>query len=247
MLEHFKGEEAFVRKILDYQNQTENGKMVLTKFLDPHKREIIHDVIGQRAAIYEEGGFVGAENKRVIICPDYYEIVPEDFKIHVYEVGYSEKFDHLAHKDVLGALMHLGIERACIGDICKQPLAFAITAENSDYVVMALKKIKRSSIRLIPHDFSLTIVNDFKKKEFVATSLRLDKLISVMFGLSRAKAMDAIHMGSVKVNHKVIEQTDYLCNNNDIISFRRHGRVKLQVTARTTKAGNYIVEGLFYL
>lgn len=248
MLEHFKGDEAFASKVMDYKFQVlDHQRMILTKFLNPHEQDIVHAIIGKSASIYSEGGFVGAENKRMIICPDFYEIEPADFKIQVYEIHYSEKFDHLAHKDVLGALMNLGIKRDCLGDICKEPLAFAITSENSTYIEMSLKKIKRSTIKLIPHDFSLVIKQDYKKKEFVCSSLRLDKIIGVMFGLSRAKAIEAIHSEAVKVNHKVIEQSDYLCNNNDIISFRRHGRVKIQITQRKTKAGNDIVEGLFYL
>ncbi len=245
--EHFKGDEAFVSKALDYKNQAQNGRMVLTKFLNPHEQDVVHSVVGNSCAVHAEGGFVDAESKRLIIAPDYYEIYPEDFKIKVYEVHYSEKFEHLGHRDVLGALMHLGMNRDCFGDIDQHPLAFAVCEENSEYVLLNLKKIKKSSIRLSEHDFSLALNQQFKKKELVASSLRLDKILGLLYGLSRGKSVDAIKAQYVKVNHKIIEQTDYLCNNNDIISFRHHGRVKLVVTDRVTKAGNYVVEGLFYL
>lgn len=248
MLEHFKGDEEFVRKVLDYRTQAvDHQRLVLTKFLDPHQREIVHDVVGASCEIYEEGGFINAENKRMILAPDFYEIVPEDFKINVYQVKYSDKFEHLEHRDILGALMHLGIDRSCFGDICKDPLAFAVASENAGYVEANLTKVRRSMVHLIPHDFSLEIVNQYRRKEFVVSSLRLDKIIATFFGLSRAKAMEAIASESVKVNYKMIDQTDYLCNNNDIISFRKHGRVKMIVTPRVTRSQNLVVEGLFYL
>lgn len=248
MLEHFKGDEEFVRKVLDYKSQAiDHQRMVLTKFLNPHERAIIHEVIGSACCIYEEGGFVDAESRRVIIAPDFYEIIPDDFKIAVYCVEYNKKFEQLKHKDVLGALMHLGIDRSCFGDICKEPLAFAVAQENAGYVEANLTQIKRAHIRLKPHDFSLPIVNQYRRKEMVVSSLRLDKMIAALFGLSRAKAAEAIVGEFVKVNYKVIEQTDYLCNNYDIISFRKHGRVKIVVTDRRTRSDNFVVEGLFYL
>ena len=248
MLEHFKGDEEFVRKVLDYKTQAvDKYKIVLTKFLDPHLQNVVRSVIGADAAVYEEGGFINCENKRLIICPSFYEIEPDDFKIKVFRVEYPEKFGVLEHKDVLGELMNLGLERECIGDICKNPLAFSCASENAEYIRQNLKKIKRFTVNLVEEDFSIAIENTFRKKEFVVSSLRLDKIISALFHLSRQKAADAIRAGEVKVNHKNIELIDYLCNNSDIISFRRHGRVKLVVTDRVTRQNNQVVEGLFYL
>ena len=45
---------------------------------------------------------------------------------------------------------------------------------------------------------------------------------------------------------KEVEEINYLCNNSDIISLRRHGRVKFVDTKRRTKQDNYVVEGYFY-
>ena len=37
MLEHFKGEEVFVKKILDYKDQVDyKQRLILTSFLDPY-------------------------------------------------------------------------------------------------------------------------------------------------------------------------------------------------------------------
>ena len=55
--------------------------------------------------------------------------------------------------------------------------------------------------------------------------MRLDKIISSFYKISRQKAAEFIRAGHVKVNHKPVEQINYLCNNKDIISFKKHGRV----------------------
>ena len=53
MLEHFKGDEEFVRKVLDYKTQAvDKYKIVLTKFLDPHLQNVVRSVIGADAAVY---------------------------------------------------------------------------------------------------------------------------------------------------------------------------------------------------
>ena len=112
MLEHFKGDEVFVKKILDYVDQASNKqRLILTKFLNPHELDIVKKVVGKGDVAYHEyGGFINAENKRVILCPDFYEIEKEDFEIVVVEVNYNDHFGKLAHKDILGALMNLGIK-----------------------------------------------------------------------------------------------------------------------------------------
>ena len=38
------------------------------------------------------------------------------------------------------------------------------------------------------------------------------------------KAQDFIRAGYVKVNHIVLDESSYLCNNNSVISIRGHGR-----------------------
>lgn len=64
MLEHFKGDEEFVSKILDYKDQAlYSQRMILTQFLDPHQQSIVESVIGHELKVEADGGFDGAENK----------------------------------------------------------------------------------------------------------------------------------------------------------------------------------------
>ena len=246
MLEHFKGDEELVSKIQDYGLQAERGKLILTKFLNPHERKIVHDVLGHQFAIYEEGGLDGAENKRVIICQDYYDITPEDFKIKVFVIDYNDHFGKLRHRDVLGALMHLGIDRSVIGDICEKPLAMSVCEENSAYIQMNLNKIKRSHIHLRENMGRLSVQIDYTTKRFYLSSLRLDKVVASFFKLSRTKAQEAILRGDVKVNYKVNMNIAYLLVDGDMISLRHYGRVKLSDTKNITRNENHIVDALYY-
>lgn len=249
MLEHFKGDEVFVKKILDYQSQAlDHQKMILTPFLNPHEQDIVFKVIGQHDLIVQsDGGFMNAENRRMIICPDFYEIVSDDFEIVLVEIIYNQQFGKLMHKDVLGALMNLGIKRECIGDIYDgERLFFACTKQTFPYIQSHLKQIKKSKIYLKDIHEKIEIQHQYVTKTFFVSSLRLDKLVSTLFKVSRQMASEAIRSGFVKVNHKEVEEVSFLCHNNDVISFKRHGRVKLVDENRQTKQGNYVVIGYFY-
>lgn len=248
MFEHYKGDEIFVKKILDYKNQAEfNQRMILTSFYNPREQEIVNKVVGNHLKVESLGGIVNAENQRMIICPEFYEIYKEDFEISVVEIIYNPQFGKLKHKDVLGALMNLGIKRECIGDIYDNDrLIFCCTNQTYPYIRDHLKQIKRSKINLRIIDENIEIKREFISKVFFVSSMRLDKLIAAFYKISRQDASLAIRSGNVKVNHKVIEEVDYLCHNNDVISFKKHGRVQIKDENKQSKQGNYVITGLFY-
>lgn len=249
MLEHFKGDEVFVKKVLDYKEQADHKqRLILTKFLNPHELDIVKKVIGHGDVVfYEYGGFINAENKRVIICPSFYEIQDDDFDVVIVKVLYNDHFGKLAHKDLLGALMSLGIKRECIGDIDdKGHLFFACLKENYDYIQEHLIQIKRSKIKLEIVKESIEIKKEYNQKQFIISSFRIDKVVSIFYGIPRSKIKSMIQSGNIKVNHKVVEEGSFLCNNKDIISLRHYGRVMLIDEQRETKQGNHVVSGYFY-
>jgi len=249
MLEHFKGDENFVRKIQDYQQQAlYQQRLILTPFLNPHEQDIVHKVIGSHdLKVLSYGGLKNAENQRMIICPDFYEIQDEDFEVIVVEMTYNQQFGHLLHKDVLGALMSLGIKRECIGDIYEgESLYFACTKQTYTYIYNQLHHIKRSKVHLKVKKETIEIHREYEIKTFFLSSFRLDKVVSSMFHVSRQIASEGIRAGFVKVNHKVVEEVSFLCHNNDMVSFKRHGRVKIVDEQRQTKQGNFVVKGYFY-
>ena len=210
MIEHFKGEEVFVKKVLEFKDQAlYKQRLVLTKFLNPYHQSIVYSIVGNQndLIVIEDGGMVDSEMKRLIIAPSFYQIEKEDFEIVLAKISYAKPFGTLNHRDILGALMSLGVKRELFGDIYEY--------EDNFYVAMDAK-------------------------------IYLDKVVSTLYGVPRSKAVSYIQSGFVKVNHKEVEEINYLCNNSDIISLRRHGRVKFVDTKRRTKQDNYVVEGYFY-
>ena len=249
-IKHFKGEEVFVKKVLDYLDQVQyKQRLILTQFLDPYHQSIVKSVIGHQdeVQVLENGGFIHSESQRMIIAPYFYEIEKEDFEIVVCKIIYAKNFEKLTHRDILGALMSLGIKRELFGDIEKdKDFYLAVDRHIYEYLKDHLSMIKRSKVKFVEWDEEIEIKNDYLIKSFIVSSFRLDKIISSFYKISRQKAAEFIRAGHVKVNHKPVEQINYLCNNKDIISFKKHGRVMFVDCNKQTRSDNYVVEGYFY-
>ena len=251
MFEHFKGEEVFVKKVLDYLDQVQyKQRLILTQFLDPYHQSIVKSVIGHQdeVQVLENGGFIHSESQRMIIAPYFYEIEKEDFEIVVCKIIYAKNFEKLTHRDILGALMSIGIKRELFGDIVEKDKDFYLAVDQHiyEYLKDHLSMIKRSKVKFVEWDEEIEVKNDYLVKSFIVSSFRLDKSISSFYKISRQKAAEFIRAGHVKVNHKPVEQINYLCNNKDIISFKKHGRVMFVDCNKQTRSDNYVVEGYFY-
>ena len=251
MFEHFKREEVFVKKVLDYLDQVQyKQRLILTQFLDPYHQSIVKSVIGHQdeVQVLENGGFIHSESQRMIIAPYFYEIEKEDFEIVVCKIIYAKNFEKLTHRDILGALMSIGIKRELFGDIVEKDKDFYLAVDQHiyEYLKDHLSMIKRSKVKFVEWDEEIEVKNDYLVKSFIVSSFRLDKIISSFYKISRQKAAEFIRAGHVKVNHKPVEQINYLCNNKDIISFKKHGRVMFVDCNKQTRSDNYVVEGYFY-
>ena len=134
------------------------------------------------------------------------------------------------------------------GDIVEKDKGFYLAVDRHiyEYLKDHLSMIKRSKVKFVEWDEEIEVKNDYLVKSFIVSSFRLDKIISSFYKISRQKAAEFIRAGHVKVNHKPVEQINYLCNNKDIISFKKHGRVMFVDCNKQTRSDNYVVEGYFY-
>lgn len=237
---HFKGQEEFVSRMLDLLEKAERYRKVLfTPFLNAYELEILKK-LPHECFIYEDGGYENAERKRVALS--YYE---EEIQIPVVCLcaSYDDKYNTITHRDVLGALMNMGIEREVIGDILisEGMIYVAIAEEMAQYVICSLSQIKRCTVHFKVSEEIISVKENISYFETTVSSLRLDVLVSAMTHLSRDKAQSLIHGGRVKVNQVVLEETDFLCHNNSTVSIQRYGRFCVEDTNRVSRKGRHIV------
>lgn len=250
-LEHFAGDELFCRQIMDYKERVEErNTYVLTDFMNPHEASVASSLIGKNNEVQIAffGGIENAEMVRAILYPHTFEVSKEDFSISVMEVRYPGKFVKISHRDVLGALMHLGLKRELYGDIVVEDDAayFACISNMADYLLANLKTVGRGSVQVKKTEKTITHKQEYRSVLLSVASFRLDLIIAEAFHLSRKEASSYIQSNFVKVNYKEVVQSNYLCHNMDIISLRRHGRVKFVDLDKINKKGKHVIEVWFY-
>lgn len=158
----------------------------------------------------------------------------------------SQKFaDKLTHRDFLGAILNLGIERSSIGDIpIINNTAYIFAKEDiADFIISSLFRVKHTEI-------SLSVVSEIPKGELFKTerrtvqlqSERIDALIAKLFSLSREAAQNLIKRELVFVSGKLCTSTSYAPKAEDIISVRGYGRLIYRSYSSTTRKGKFNVE-----
>ncbi|MCG3090176.1 RNA-binding protein [Sporosarcina cyprini] len=244
IIQHFrKDEQPFIEMASGWVNEVENTySPKLTGFLDPRQRFILQ-TISQGAGLLSssDGGFREAERQRVLLYPDYYEPAPEDYQISVFEIHYPSKFVQLEHRDVLGSLMALGIDRSKFGDILidNGQAQLAVANEMKDYLRANFDSVGRSKVRLDSVDTPeklLASTEQWLESLHIVSSLRLDVIVASLLNCARQKASALIHGEKVKVNWTTRDQTSFEINELDMISIRGAGRFKiLTIEGRTKK------------
>ena len=229
---HDKNQIVNIRRLLDKIEIVYNRHIIQsTDFLDPYERRIAISILNQFEEInYSEfGGIKEAERKVISIYPHYYEYNNRDSGINALVIyDYIGKF---SHRDFLGSVLALGINREKIGDILIYEKYTQIVAkeEISDFILMNLKKIGKENIKIkeIPIDTLKPIEILYRELVTTVSSLRLDAIISGALNLSRKDSQRLVNSGFVKVNWEPIEKAHNELKEGDMISVRGYGRFVL--------------------
>ncbi len=159
------------------------------------------------------------------------------------EICYPRKFHQLSHAQVLGTLLNqLGIRREFIGDILvgDEQLFVLVERRFGELAKSTVSKISRVPVTWKEHILSelpLKTNQDYKSHQVLLSSLRLDKLVSVGFKLSRSNALKLIESGHVKVNYKEAKQASKVLEIGQLVSVRGFGRLKLKEFLGFSKQG----------
>ncbi len=250
LLNHYKYEErSFAERVLEWSERVSNTHtQYITDFVDPRHLEIINNIVNSYndLAMFFDGGYQNAERVRVLILDDYLLSDYHDVGITIFEINSIDKYNIIHHKDVLGALLNLGIKREKFGDILlsSSKQQFIVAKEIADYIQMEMKAIGKSKISLkeIERDLLCNVAEQYQVIVFTVSSLRVDSVISSIYNISRTKATEMINKNLLKVNWRIIDRVDKRLNEGDIISLRGYGRNVFIENQGITKKGRYRVK-----
>ncbi len=180
------------------------------------------------------------------LCYEY-EYPISILKISPLQKKFSEK---LGHRDYLGSILNLGIERSKLGDILVEDEYAILFVQESleSFMIDELTRIRHTSViveRMELQEFSYTPkVEEIKGS---VSSVRLDSLLALAFHSSRSKLVAYIEGGKVFVNGKLVTSNGYQVKENDIISVRGLGRFRYKETSSQTKKGRCFVTVELYV
>lgn len=251
-------EQRLIKRCDELYSRADNGVVGFSNFLNLRERFIIEN---QRSAIFAGddsdplcfffGGYPSAERTLLCTLPAYYRysltdgMSPEEafrdelsgaiVPVRIKTSGYVK----LAHRDFLGSLIGLGIERTAMGDILPDKEGAIIFVSptvasviKSELTYIGRDKVKATDITL-PDDFNFH--REFEKISGTVASPRLDAVLSELARTSRETAKTLIEQGLVEHNHFTAQRPDREVENGDIISVRK---------VSGTKGGKFIVDSL---
>lgn len=186
------------------------------------------------------GGYPQAERVRLAVAPAEISLAPTAVPLTLLGIAGNFLFDPASHRDFLGAILGTGIVREKVGDILvlgERGAQAIVVPELGEFLCSQLTQVRSVPVTVTPCDWSELRVPEPRTKNLttVEASLRLDALGSAGFGLSRAKMVDWIKQGDVRVNWQTVTQPSYALKTGDMIVIRGKGRVVIGDITLTKK------------
>lgn len=225
----------------------ERSYMTHTRFLDLRQRTLVTRLIeraGARGEAVLWGGYPDAERVCALFYPDYMTAEdacdPENAPFSLLRAEKSPS-DTLSHRDYLGALMGLGLDRSVVGDILVHDggAEILVMDDMAEYIEANFFKAGRKHISLSLAPLSALIVPEVQEivREGSVASMRLDSVTTLIFNLSRTQTQEFIEKGLVFVNHMQVLKNEYPLHPGDRITLRGHGRARIEELGGVSRKG----------
>lgn len=241
-------ERMLLARVMDKLELAQNRSVpAYTPFLSPGEGTTVSELLnacGHPRHLFW-GGYEGAERTICVFLPDWQEegdfTTDSEGPLAAIEAVFPSNVT-LGHRDILGALMGLGLTREKLGDIlfpgdgrCQVALLREVMPillsqwENAGRWKLSLKEIPLSALESRP--VQVKIVRDT-----VATP-RLDAVLAAGFSLSRSKASDYISAGKVAINYRECLKADKQVEEGDVLTCRGLGKCAVREVLGQSKKG----------
>ena len=237
-------DEFLLKRIRELANLSYQRDIVtFTDFLNLNEQNMLVSLklhqMGVEVKLF--GGYEHAERQMAAFFPESlgfsWDYPIDCLKIEPKALRFSEE---LGHRDYLGALLNLGVDRSVVGDILikdKEAWFFCLH-KMSDFFIENLIRVKHTTVLVSRVEQAEEIPEpEFEMINGTCASVRLDALIGLAFQASRSSMVSFIESGLVFVNGKLITSNGYEPKEGDIISVRGKGRFIYDGVSRQTKKG----------
>jgi len=256
-------QELCKKRLLDLSKQADiKGIVTFSDFLNLNELNIYHtakNTFYTKTEVF--GGYDSSERQMVAFIPDALSYTLLDQSEHAQRVIYPIKCIHivpkhpkfaeaLTHRDILGALMNLGIERNRLGDIlCLDDNYYVFCDANIfPFIMESLQKVRHTIVELSEElDYCHLQANIRLEEQYdMIASNRIDCIIAKALHLSRSDAANLLAAEKVFINGKCITNCNKSCEDGSIISVRGKSRFIFESCNTISKKGKLRVKFSFY-
>jgi len=217
---------------------------VETDFLDPRQQALVLSLSPHftvKPTLW--GGYEDAERKMLFFLPEYMEAPPEDALCIIKAMHRDTRPP--GHRDYLGSILGLGVDRAGVGDILVEDngAQLIVRASLSDFFATNYQSAGRVhlSVAVLPiSSLSIPEKEPLYKTASLA-SLRADAVLAAAFSVSRTLAQDAIRAQKVYCNNLPLLKGDKQLSVGDKLRWQGKGRFILEETGGTSRKGRLFV------
>lgn len=246
--------------------------IIAGSFLSPAEQVIFHTTVRGLGRAYSDrlfffGGCPRAERRCAVFLPEYEDLsdappdsgahselredyfarklknydVEEDIGITQIEICGSG-YEYLSHRDYMGSILALGIDRSVVGDIVPDGNSRAtvfVSCKIADYISSELRRAGRDHVKCrrisLPEGFAIR--HEFEEIHVVAASDRSDAVVAALTGSSRSAAKEMCTAGLVDVGYITREASDQKISQGDTISVRGFGKFIIDSFDGETRSG----------
>lgn len=240
----------FQKRMLEMATRAQTQcRPIYTRFLNLMEQDLFLR-LGARlsgAQYAMEGGAPHCERKLVCLYPDTFSDDMLCFPIAVLRLcPRAPKFaEALSHRDFLGALLHLGIDRSLIGDIFpdqNKGAVFFCEESVADFLCTELTRVRHTEVackreQAFPED----CVPAYRTQTISVPSVRLDAVLAAVWKLSRADSQALLAARKVFVNARQTEKGSVGLAEGDVVSVRGYGRFVYRGESGASKKGRLYI------
>ncbi len=258
-----EGEALLQARLNDAVAKVARGECGVLPFLTPGQRKQAERVLtrlGYARQAYFFGGYAEAERVCLFLLPEY---MPDCLSAPIAQCAHEElagvlgetltdavsavyvqgsTYRTLTHRDYLGSVLGLGLERDALGDVAVQDDCSAVIFCSNTvarFLVQSLEKVASDTVRTSHYtvDERFTTGRTYKRITDTVASARLDCAVASLARLSRDGAQELIRKGFVEVDYECIEQVGATLEPPVVLTVRGHGKFRLLAFDGETKKG----------
>lgn len=274
--ERDEGADALLSRLDDLCDRASRGEVAVSPFLTPREVRLCRRHLSARLSsgtAVMVGGYSHAERMRAVILPDYMESLCDatalaaDPVATLLQAGFGELatvvqdaarllsvrgsgYRALSHRDYLGSILGLGLDRDAIGDIlvvnggeetnpADPPEAYVVTsAPMTVFLLQHLEKVATDTARVA--EVAETVVPPERTLQPIADTVaspRVDCVVAALCNLSRDRAQTAIRQGLVELDYEPITDCDDIVVPPATLSVRGFGKFVIHRIGDTTRKG----------